>query len=289
MASRSPLTLLSAILFLAPGSVFAQAVASAPPEVDQALRANVNAFFQDFVDGKFRAALDLVAQDTQDYYFSQPKAEIKKFKINSIEYSDNFSKAAVRVNVTTIQHWRAEGFSQDVDVDQAWDTAWKTENGKWVYHDQPKTSGWVTPMGPSADLAPAGAAAAAARSQDRKINDTTMLAEAQRILGESGKSGGLSPDTVTLALDKPSSAKVVFHNSSAGSVSLSLLGLPADLPGFTAKVGKQTLNAGQDTDIDLSFDPSAGAAKSTLFTIHVIVQPFQVEFPLKVNLGSAQN
>lgn len=283
MASRSALTLFSAVLFLSPGSVFAQDQASAPPEVDQALRANVTEFFQDFVDGKFRAALNLVAQDTQDYYFAAPKAEVKKFKIASIKYSDDFTKATVTVDVTRLEHWRAEGFAQDTDVDQSWATQWSVEQGKWVYHDKPVTSGMVTPMGPSADLAPAGAAA---KTDQRKINDGTMAAEAQRILNETGKSTGVSPELVTLALDKPSTATVVFHNSVPGSVSVSLANVPSDLPGFSAKLDKRSVNSGQDANIELSFDPSAGGQPKTPFvTIDVVVDPFQLAFPIRVNLG----
>lgn len=281
MASRSVLALCSAALFLSSGPVFAQT--APPPEVDQALRANVNAFFQDFVDGKFRAALDYVAQDTQDYYFAAPKAEMKKFKIESIEYSDDFSKASVRMAVTRVEHWRAEGFSQDTDVDQTWDTSWKLENGKWVYHDAPKTSGWVTPMGPSSDLAAAGATA---KTEPRKINDGTMAAEAQRILNQGGKNTGVTPDAVTLSVDKPSSAKVVFHNNVPGAVSISLLNVPSDLPGFSAKIDKRNVNAGQDADVQLSFDPSAGGQPKTgSLTMYVVVEPFQQAFPFKVNFS----
>lgn len=282
MASRSMFVLCSAAFCLISGRAFAQAGGTAPPpEVDQALRANVNAFFQDFVDSKFRAALDFVARDTQDYYFAAPKAEMKKFKIDSVEYSDNFSKATVNLNVTIIQHWRADGFAQDVDVDRVWTTSWKVEDGKWVYHDEPKTSGWVTPMGPSADLAPAGRAA---KAENRKIDDGTMAAEAQRILNETGKTTGISPDAVTLSLDKASSAKVVFHNNVPGSVSVSLANVPSDLPGFTAKLDKRNVNAGEDADIELSFDPSAGGRpKAGFVTIYVVVDPFEQAFPFRVN------
>ncbi len=287
MASRSRLALIAAASFLISSSVFGQADGSAPPpEVDRALRANVTGFFQDFVDSKFRQALNFVAEDTQDYYFAAPKQEIKKFKINSINYSSDFTKATVKVDVTTIQHWRAEGFAQDTNVDQTWDTNWSVENGKWVYHDKPVTSGWVTPMGPSSDLAPAGAAA---KTETRKINDGTMAAEAQRILSETGNATGVKPDQVTLAVDKPSSATVVFHNNVPGSVSLSLLNVPSDLPGFKAKLEQINVNSGQDAKIEFSFDPSQGAPKTLSLDIAVIVDPFQMAFPIRVRFAEPAN
>ena len=285
MASRLLLSL-SAVLVLIPGSVFAQAASpAAPPEVDQALRGRVTEFFQDFIDGKFRQAINLVAEDTQDYYFASPKLEMRSFKIEGINYSDDFTKAVVHMTVTRIWRMRAEGFAQDADVPGPMDTNWKIENGKSVFYDLPKTSGWLTPMGPSADVSPAATAAANGK---KKIDDGTMAAEAQRILQQSGIVTGVTPDQVTLPLDKPSSAKLVFRNGVPGNVSLSLLGLPKNLPGFSATISKQTVASGDSAEVEIRFDPSAGVPKDPSVTIHVIVAPFDMEFPVKVNFLAAK-
>ena len=45
----------------------------APPEVDDALRQRVTAFYQAHVDGKFRAADQFVAEDSKDAFFEAPK------------------------------------------------------------------------------------------------------------------------------------------------------------------------------------------------------------------------
>lgn len=281
MASRTPLLLLSAVLLI-PGSVFAQAPAPAPPaETDQALRARVTEFFQDFIDGKFRAAINLVAEDTQDYYFASPKAEIRAFKIDGIEYSDDFSKAVVTLTATKLWHLRAEGFSQDEVVPGPMDTTWKIENGKWVFYDKPQTEGYLTPMGKSDDVSKAPKDAAKA---DRKINDGTMAAEAQKILDSMGKGTGVKPSEVTFVVDKPGSAKVVFHNGVNGQVSIGVEGMPKDTPGLTYTVENRDVNAGGDGTIDLQFDPSAGKAQPTDLTVHVVVNPFSLDFPIKVHL-----
>jgi hypothetical protein len=282
MASRTPL-LLAAACFLIPGAVFAQVPSpTAPPEVDQALRARVTEFFQDFIDGKFRQAINLVADDTQDYYFSSPKLEMRSFKIENVTYSDDWTKATVHMTVTRIWRMRAEGFAKDADVPGPMDTTWKIENGKWVFYAKLKSDGWLTPMGPSADVS---SAATAAATDKKKINDGTMAAEAQRILAESGIVTEVTPKEVTLALDKPSSAKVTFRNGVPGSVGLSLLGLPKDLPGFSATLEKTNVNSGDSTTVELSFDPSAGLPERHSVTIHVIVSPFDMEFPVTVDFG----
>jgi len=289
MASRSPLLLLSAVFSLIPGVVFAQAAAA--PDVDQALRARVTEFFQDFIDEKFRNALNLVAEDTQDKYFSSPKLEMTAFKINAIDYSDDFSEATVKMTVTRVWKLKGEGFLQDTKVDGPMETSWKIENGKWVFYEKPKGAGaWATPMGPSADLAAEGAAAKAAAADRKKINDDTMRTEAQKILDQIGQTAtatGVTPGEVTLALDKPSSAKVVFHNGAPGSVSLNLMGLPTDLPGFSATLAKQNINANEDAGVEVAYDPASGRPQLPFITIHVIVQPFGLDFPVRINFGPA--
>jgi hypothetical protein len=292
MASRSPLVLLSAVFSLLPGVVFAQAAApAAPPGIDQALRANVTEFFQDFIDGKFRQALNLVAEDTQDKYFSSPKLDMTAFEINAINYSDGFTKATVKMTVTRVWKLKAEGFLQDTKVDGPMETNWKIEHGKWVFYEKPVEAGvWATPMGPSADLVAQAAADKTAAADRKKINDETMQAEARKILDQIGQTAtatGVTPGEVTLALDKLSSAKVVFHNGAPGSLSLSLMGLPTDLPGFRAVLDKQNVNANEDTGVELVYDPASGQPQVPFITIHVIVQPFGVDFPVRVNFGPA--
>ena len=77
-----------AAIFLLPLAALAQAP---PPEVDQALRARVTAFFQAHVDGSFRKAFEIVAEDTKDYYFKTEKVQFKSSQDpGDIKYSADF-------------------------------------------------------------------------------------------------------------------------------------------------------------------------------------------------------
>ena len=69
--------------------------AKVPPEVDQALRARVAKFYQAHIDGKYRAADQLVAEDSKDAFFGMAKPHIKSFEIIRIDYSESFTKAEV--------------------------------------------------------------------------------------------------------------------------------------------------------------------------------------------------
>ncbi len=280
MAARTPLFLVPAALLLVPAAVFAQAPSpGAPPEVEQALRARVTEFFQDFVDGKFRQAINLVAEETQDEYFSSPKAEIKAFNIDGIVFSSDFTKADVKLTVKQVWKMKAEGFMQDMTVDSPMSTTWKTENGKWVFYHQIQPNAWVTPMGPSEGFRrPDGT-----NRVPKSLDSATLNSEAERILRQSS----VDKSRVDLAPDKTGSAKVVFHNGAQGSVNISVVGLPNVFPGFSAKLDKQVVSAGQDAILDIGYDPPAGQENPPRsFTIAVDVAPFGPQFPIEINFGA---
>jgi hypothetical protein len=280
MVVRTTLFLVPVALLLVPAAAFAQTPASAaPPEVEQALRARVTEFFQDFVDSKFRQAINLVAEDTQDEYFAASKAEIKEFKIDGVTFSSDFTKADVALTVKQVWKMKAEGFVQDTVVDSPWSTSWKIENGKWVYTHQIQPNGWVTPMGPSDGFhKPDGTTAI-----PKKLDDATLAKEAQRILHQSG----IDKNEVTLSPDKLSSATVTFHNAAPGSVSVSVEGLPRGLPGLTAKFDKKDLNSGQDAVLEISYDPMASEQPPpTSVTIALEVAPFGQYVPILVMFGT---
>jgi hypothetical protein len=282
MVVRTALFLVPAALLLVPAGAFAQIPSpAAPPEVEQALRARVSEFFQDFVDGKYRQAINLVAEDTQDEYFAAAKAEIKSFNIDTVTFSDDFTKADIALTVKQVWKMKAEGFVRDTVVDSPWTTTWKIENGKWVYSHQLKPNGWTTPMGPSEGFhKPDGTTVIPS-----KLDDATLALEAQRILHQSG----IDKNEVTLSRDNLSSATITFHNGAPGSVSIGVEGLPKALPGLTAKFDKKNLNAEQDAVIEISYDPTAAeqTPPSTL-TIALEVAPFGQYVPITVIFGTPQ-
>ncbi len=288
MASRSSILLFSAVLAVIPGVVLAQGDSSAaPPEVDKALRANVSEFFQDFIDKKFRQALSLVADDTQDKYFSSPKAEMTEFKIDGIDYTENFTHATVKMTARLILHLRAEGFMQDTSVPQPWDTHWKIENGKWVYYEPPApANAWVTPMGPS-NLNPVPPNGKIVTPP--KINAETMASEAQRILRQNGVVTSVTPKEVKFTKDKPGTAKLVFRNGQPGQVQISVEGITEQNPFLASKVDGPNVNAGAESTIEIIYDPSSGPAPSGPITLGVLVAPFNQMFPVIVSFDGSAN
>src|SRR6266404_6170559 len=135
--------LFRAALLLVPLAAFAQIPA---PQVEEALRARVTEFFNYHVEGNFRKAYDLVADDTKDQYFGAQKIQYKSFKIDSVKFSDDFTKADVAL--TGERSWRMRSQLPETLVTVPMNTSWKLEGGKWMYHEEPRQL--LMPMGPSA-------------------------------------------------------------------------------------------------------------------------------------------
>jgi hypothetical protein len=113
-----------------------------PADVDQALRARVNEFYDLLVKREFRKAEALIADDTKDYYYSVGKPTITKFALQEIRYSDNFTRAISVVKCT--QKVSQPGFPLG-----EWDLPvpglWKYENGNWYWYVNQKQV--MTPVG----------------------------------------------------------------------------------------------------------------------------------------------
>ena len=284
-SARFPFT--SAALLLLPLSAWAQTPAATPSTqppaaVDQALRARVTEFLQDFVDGQYRKALKFVAEEAQDFYFGSAKAQLKNFKIDDVKYDDSFQKATVFF--TSDRAWQVhfEGLTE-VPITVQMSSTWKIEDGQWVWYykeDHP----WVTAMGPSdAQLItkkPDGTV-----EVPKVINQDTADAAAGKILQQSS----VDKTMVTLLFDKPSSDKIVFHNGVNGQVAVELIDLPT-IPGLSVKLDKSALNFGEDAVVDVTYDPPADQDPAFLVSARpfgVAVHPFEQTSWIRINFREA--
>ena len=102
-----------------------------PVEVDQALRARINEFYDLHMKKQFRKAEELVAEDTKDFFYSHDKPAYLSFEIKDIKYSDEFKKA--KATVLCEQRVMFPGFA-DKPVKFPIPSTWKVENGKWVWY-----------------------------------------------------------------------------------------------------------------------------------------------------------
>src|ERR1035437_3723409 len=102
-----------------------------PADVDAALRARLQEFFDLHVKGQPRKAEELVAEDTKDFFYGRNKPKYISCEISRIDYSENFTKA--NAMMLCDQYIMVPGFS-DHPMKVPTPSTWKLENGKWYWY-----------------------------------------------------------------------------------------------------------------------------------------------------------
>jgi len=217
-----------------------------PADVDAALRARIQEFFDLHVKGQFRKAEELVAEDTKDFFYSANKPKYLGCDLTKIDYADNFTRAnAVMVCEMYIM---APGFT-DHPMKVPTPSTWKLIDGKWYWwvdQDALRNSPWgkMTP-GPF----PAKGAAAPP--------SLSALPTAESLFKQ------IQLDKNSVRLKAGESAEVTVSNGAPGLTSLTL---PGNLPGVEAKLDKPVLQPGGKAVLTLR---AAKGAKSGVFNVQV--------------------
>lgn len=239
---------LVAILVLAAAAAQAQTAkpaAKAPEKVDKALRERVRLFYQSYVDGRFKDAEPLVAQDTKNIFFAAGKPQFLRFEISGISYSSNFTRASVLTLCK--QQMLLPGGNGMMEADLPISSDWKLEKGKWYWWvDQ--TSGTDTPFGKIGP--PIGSAGSTPLPKVNLLDPSIALHK-------------VSADRQSLSLKIGGSAEVTFSNSAQGVMSVVVTGNP---PGFDVKPARADMPAGSKATFTVKAAPDATSAILT-FTV----------------------
>lgn len=259
MSRACLLGLLACCLFgQAPADLFHKA----PPALDEALRARISKFFQLHVDGKFRQAEALVAEESKDFFYSANKPKYLGFEIKNIAYTDDFTKAKAVVVAQMIV--MAPGFL-DKPVPVPIPSRWKVENGDWYWYiDQDELN--MTPFGKMKAGSGSGAPS--------NLPAIPGPDEAARLLQ------GVKADReeVELKAKEPGSAEFTIVNTMPGYVTLALEEL--HFQGFTAKLDTTELAAGAKAHVTVDWKPGLYRARS--LEARVRVQPTNQLLRLRV-------
>ena len=181
----------------------------APPEVDQALRARVNAFLDYESKGNFRKAYDLVAEDSRDFYFSgATKEKSASFTVDEVQYGADLSTATVRS--TMKRQMMLAG--HPVDVPQLLISRWKLEKGEWVWYHDPSKDVTKTIIG-EVPAAPVETTTDSPLPKD--LSDKAAKAAAGKI---PVPVPAINKKFVAFTLGKEATEEVTFHNSNNGQV-----------------------------------------------------------------------
>jgi len=250
-------------LFVCAAACFAQAPADLfnkpPADVDGALRARITEFYQDHVDGKFRQADALVAEDTKDFYFESNKPKYLSFEIQRIDYSEGFTRA--KATILCEQYVMMPGFT-DKPLKVPTPSAWKLVDGQWYWYvDLQQVH--QTPFGP---MKPGPGLPGAAPVTMPNATEVLKAASEQ-----------VKADKQAIHLKPGGSDQVTITNQAPGVMTVSLLG---SLTGVDVTPGRVDLKSGEKAVVTFRAGNDAKPGVLSLRveqTNHVI--PIQVGIP----------
>ncbi len=191
----------------------------APPDVEEALRPRVQQFFQYHVDGKFRLAETLVAEDSKDFFYSANKPRYLSFEISKIEYSDEFTKA--KATVICEMFIPVLGFTT-TPMKVPIPSHWKLVDGVWYWYvDTSKLN--ETPFG-TMKPGPNGGGAAGLPAPPTPETAKQLLAGAVRVDKSSVqfKPGVNATDHVTIENHMPGKITLALNSPAGDSLELKL-------------------------------------------------------------------
>lgn len=271
---RIAVAILGALLWpvLCWGQNPAELFEKAPPDIDEALRARVRKFYDLHVEGKFRAADELVAEDSKDVFFGADKQRCRAFTIATISYSENFTKASVLTVCETEMMMPPVGM---IPVKMPVRSLWKVIDGQWFWYVQPGP-----PANPIASAFGLPGAAQPA-PQPSSGSPPAPFAFPMAPVDVAAVQNAVRADRrqVTFSQGAKAEERITFTNSLPGSVDLSLA--PAKLPGLEMKLDKQEIVKGETATLTIRYQPEEGLKPSPT-VVKVIVSPVQQEIPIQI-------
>src|SRR5712692_784709 len=234
----------------------------APPDVDEALRSRISKFYQAQVDGHPRQSEQYVAEDSKDYFFEMRKPRILTFEIRQIDYTDNFTKAAV---VAFAQMYvKFPGFDKK-PLSMPVKTLWKVVDGQWYWYIDPETVN-DTPFGKSSSSGPS-------TGPGGNLPDVSQGPNLQSLY----KQVRADRQSVRLKSREASSDQVTILSSLPGAVTLRLQA--NDIPGVEIKLDRTQLKSGESATLSFHAEPRPGVARAA-FTAVVVVVPINLAIPI---------
>jgi hypothetical protein len=208
-----------------------------PAAVDEALRARIKEFYHYFETQEFRKAEKLVAEESQDFFYNHNKPTYLSTEIQSITYSDHFTRA--KAITLCEQYMMFPGFAaRPMKVPTT--STWKIVDGQWFWYVDQEERG-KTPFGVMKDTA--GAPGAAPGSLPASIPTTPDFAM-----------NFVKAETKSVTLKPGGSVQVSIANTARGLMNIAVEDQPA---GVEAKLDRTQLLAGEKAVLSIKADTKA--------------------------------
>jgi hypothetical protein len=236
-----------------------------PAEVDAALKARVKEFFDFQVNGTPRKAEVLVAEDSKDLYYNDPKPKFFSCVFSRVDYTDRFTKAKVlMVCERNVMIPGAASLVAKVPTP----SNWRIENGLWMYYLDPETM-YPSPFGgnfKAGPMPPGQPGAAPAGPPIPSIESMTKAAmEAVK----------LDKNEVTLKVGDE--AEIKINNTAPGPMKLAL---PQNPYGVEYKLDKDTVDAGGTVVLHLRAGETAASS-----SVYLEVEQTGQRLPIQITIN----
>jgi hypothetical protein len=264
-----------------PADVFEKA----PPDVDGALRARVTQFYQYFVDGKFRLADALVAEDAKDTFFAAEKRRYHACAIGNVTYSENFTKAKVVTSCDTEYFFGGNRIPVKLPIV----STWKVQDGEWFWYVAPAAdqSKYNSPVGPV--LKPPS------DQPDTSSKPAVTMPDPASILEK--VKHGVRVDRSELDFDGSKASKQEIHlkNTLPGRAAVTS---EFSIPGISVTPNRAELAGDQEVTVVIAFDPKdpkivcqeclAHPQTRSAGTVVLRVDPTGQELPIQVVIATPE-
>lgn len=256
---------LAGVIVLAVSAMAQSPFRSAPPKVEEALRARVGQLYTLFQQGKFRQAEELVAEDSKDTYYTTKKARNLGFEIKTVSFSPDVKDATVLVALRMIMPMI--GVSP-VAVPIA--SKWRRVKGEWyLYYPQYKPGDTVqTPFGPKKIPDDPQRQAILLRMKERP--DLASLRRMYKVSANELRFPSSAPARIT--------REFTVTNRSEGE--LSLQRRTKDIKGVAVEITPEEAGPGEKIKVRFTYVPAVEQQRQdhkVRFTISPISQHFSVD------------
>ncbi len=266
-----------------PAFLLAQAPAppAGAPQVDQALRARITEFGQFLMSGDFRKAYAMVADDSQDFFFSTPKEKPLAYSIEDLRFNENFTQATVRVASTR----RMLVGSHLIDVGDVIVDHWKLEDGKWMWFHDPETtrSTIVGPISVEGTVKPGELNPKAL--PPKEVTPEIIAAAAETALKGRESKPVLDKESIEFTAGKPDTQQIMVHNNYPGQIRI-FATWSVRVPGITLEPAEAAIDALGDGVLKIHYEPGERIPPPAEATVEI--QPFRKTYTFGVTVKPAQ-
>ena len=250
---------------------------SAPPKVEEALRARVGQLYTLFQQRKFRQAEELVAEDSKDTFYATSKARHLGFEIKSVSFSPDLKDATAVVALQMIMP-----ITGPRPVTIPITSKWRQVEGEWyLYYPQYKPGDTVqTPFGPkkiSADSARPEILANIEKGPSLATLRTMYKVSAKELRFPSSAPGRITQ-------------QITVANRSTGKLSLERR--TKDIKGVEMSIAPEEAAPGEEIKVSFRYSPAVQQQRrnhSVRFSVLPISQQFSIELIFEKSQASYED